>query len=261
MLFFCIYYNMGTVKLKKQRKIKKINIFLFSLILIFISVFLAFKYINNKGSKIIMNYAEMEAKKISGIIINDAIDKNITTDLELDKMFLITKEDSGEIKSIDFNSPHVNNFLTKATKAIQADLKKLESGDIESLNITDNSFERYDKEKLKKGIIYEVSSGVIFNNAFLSNIGPKIPVKLNLVGDVTSSVSTEVTNYGINNALIQVYVNLKVTELVIIPLYNKKVTIETKIPIALKMVTGSVPKYYVNGLNTDSSSIVVPVEE
>lgn len=246
------------MKLKKQRK--KLNLFLFSLILILMGVIFSFKYMNNKGSKIIMNYAEMEAKKISGIIINDAVDKNITADLDFDKMFLITKENNDEIRSIDFNSPHVNNFLTKATKAIQSDLKKIESGKIKELNLSENEFENYDKEKIKKGVIYEISSGVIFNNAFLANIGPKIPVKLNLVGDVTSNVSAEVTNYGINNALIQVYVNIKVTELIIIPLYNKKISIETKIPVALKMITGTVPKYYVNGLNKDMN-IVMPIEE
>lgn len=245
------------IKLKKPKR--KLNILLFSFVLIFLGIVFSFKYINSKGSKIIMNYAEMEAKKISGIIINEAIDKNITTDLELDKMFLITKEDSGEIKSIDFNSPHVNNFLTKATKAIQNDLKKLESGKVKELNISESDFENYDSKKLKKGIIYEISSGVIFNNAILANVGPKIPVKLNLVGDVTSTVSTEVTNYGINNALIQVYVNIKVTELIIIPLYNKKVSIETKIPIALKMITGTVPKYYVSGLN--KNMVVMPNDE
>lgn len=252
---------MKSIKLRKQIKVKKINIFLFSLVLIFIGVVFVFRYINDKGAKIIISYAEMEAKKISGIIINDAVDKNITSDLELDKMFKITKEESGEIQSIDFNSPHVNNFLTKATKAIQEDLKKVETGDIESLNLTNKTFDNYDKDKLKKGIIYEVSSGVIFNNAFLSNVGPKIPVRLNLIGDVTSNVSTDVTNYGINNALIQVYVNLKVTEQVMIPFYRKRVEIETKIPIALKMVTGSVPKYYMNGLNKNSPSVVVPTDE
>jgi len=252
---------MKTVRLKKQFKIKKINIFLFSILLIFIGVIFSFKYISTKGSKIIMNYAEMEAKKISSIIITDAVDKNITNDLELDKMFKITKEESGEIQSIDFNSPHINNFLTKATKAIQEDLKKVEAGDVESLKLSNNVFDKYDKEKLKKGVIYEVSSGVIFNNAFLANIGPKIPVRLSLIGDVTSSVSTDVTNYGINNALIQVYVNLKVTEQVMIPFFQNQIEIETKIPVALKMITGSVPKYYMKGLNENSPSVVVPTED
>jgi len=252
---------MKMARFKKRIKIKKINIFLLTLVLILIGIMVSFRYINTKGAPVIMRYAEMEAKKLSSIIINNAVDQNITSDLDLDKMFMITKEESGEIKTIDFNSPHVNNFLTKATKSIQTDLNKIETGQIESLKISNVSFEKYDKEKLKKGIIYEVSSGVIFRNAFLSNIGPKIPVKLNLIGDVTSSVSTEVTNYGINNALIQVYVNLKVTERIIIPFYSKDVDIETKIPIALKMVTGEVPKYYMNGLTENSPSVVVPTEE
>ena len=252
---------MRTVKLRKQIKVKKSTIFITVIVLILTCVILSFKFINDKGAKIIMNYAQMEAQKISSIVINDAVDKNITADLDINKLFVITKEDNGDIKSIDFNSPLVNKYLTTATKAIQEDLKKIESGDIESLHLSNNSLDKYDKSKLKKGIIYEVSSGVIFNNAFLANIGPKIPVKLNLIGDVTSRISTEVTDYGINNALIQVYVNLKVTEQVIIPFSKEKIDINTKIPVALKMVTGTVPKYYVNGLTKDSPALVVPSED
>ena len=208
-----------------------------------------------------MNYASMEAKKISSIVINDAVDKNITAEIETDKLFTITKENNGDIKSIDFNSALVNKFLTKATKAIQNDLKGIESGDLGSLNTSNNLLENYDEDKLKKGIICEVSSGVIFNNTFLANVGPKIPVKLNLIGDVTSTVSTDVTDYGINNALIQVYVNLKVSEQVIVPFYSKKIEIQTKVPVALKMISGSVPKYYMNGLSKETPSVVVPAEE
>jgi sporulation protein YunB len=247
------------VKLKKQFKIKKIHIFLLSLVFIIIAVGYCFKYINTKGTKAVMTYASMEAKKISSIVINEAVDKNITEEMDINKLFVITKENSGEIKSIDFNSALVNKFLTKATKAIQNDLKSIESGDIGSLNTSNTVLEDYDEDKLKKGIICEVSTGAIFGNTFLANIGPKIPVKLNLIGDVTSSVSTDVTDYGINNALIQVYVNLKVTEQVIIPFYSEKIEIETKVPVALKMVSGSVPKYYMNGEN--SESVVVPTEE
>ena len=67
-------------------------------------------------------------------------------------------------------------------------------------------------EKLKSGIIYQVPTGIIFNNGLLSNIGPKIPVKLSLIGDVTIDIKTTIKDYGINNAVIQVSINVKVTE-------------------------------------------------
>lgn len=251
---------MKTVRLKKPIKIKKSTIFIFVLFLIFICVGYFFSYLNTRGARTIMHYATMESKKISSIIINDAIDKNVTSDLDINELFIVDREDDN-IKSIDFNTLAVNKFLTKATKSIQDDLKLIENGDVEKLNISLKSLENYDKANLKQGIICEVRSGVIFNNVFLSNLGPKIPVKLSLIGNVTSKISTEVKNYGINNALIQVYIDLKVDEQVLIPFSKKNITIDTKIPIALKMITGIVPKYYVNGFSKDSQTLVVPADD
>ena len=68
------------------------------------------------------------------------------------------------------------------------------------------------------------SEAVIFPiNAFLSNLGPKILVKINLIGNVVSSVETKVRNYGINSALIEIYANIEVTEEVIIPFQKERI--------------------------------------
>ncbi|MCI9084538.1 MAG: sporulation protein YunB [Bacilli bacterium] len=255
---------MSKIKLKKQitfKPIKKSRLFLISVILIMIVVIILFRFINTKASPLIMNYAELEAKKLSSIIINKAISKHITEKVNSEDMFEITKDNTGEIKSIDFNTTLVNKFLTETTNSIQINLRNIEKGDIDALEFSDSVLTTYDKEDLEKGIIYEVSSGVIIGNPLLANVGPKIPVKINLVGDATSYVSTEVKNYGINSALIEVYVNLKISEKVMLPYYNKNITIETKAPVAFKIVTGTVPKYYSNGLTQQTPSIVVPTEE
>ena len=94
----------------------------------------------------------------------------------------------------------------------------------------------------------------------LSNIGPRIPVKISLLGDATGSVSSEVKNYGINNALIEVYVELAINEQVILPFYEDVIKVESKIPVAMKIVTGSVPDYYANGLNSATPALTIPYE-
>ena len=252
---------MKRIRLKKKLKIKKINILLLAIILILIGIVLIFNFVNKKLSTVIMDYATLEAQKLSSIIINKAVSKHITEQVEPDDLFRVTQDSNGEIKSIDFNSSTVNKFLTETTNSIQINLRNIEKGDVDALEFSDSILVDYDKEKLKKGIIYEISSGIIFNNSLLNNIGPKIPVKISLVGDATSSVSSEVTNYGINNALIEVYVNLEINEQVILPFYEDVIKVTSKVPVALKLVTGTVPKYYVSGLNESTPSLVVPYEE
>lgn len=148
----------------------------------------------------------------------------------------------------------VNNLLSSATKLVEQNLKYLENGNVEKLKLNNN----FDNKKLKKGIIYEMPFGVIFNNSILTNISPKIPVKLNLIGSITSQIDTKITNYGINNALIEVYINLELDLRVILPFVSDKTTVKTSVPVAIKLIQGSVPEYYSNGLS--SPSISIPIE-
>ena len=208
-----------------------------------------------------MEYATLEAQKLSSIIINKAISKHITEKVNSDELFEITKDSNGEIRSIDYNTAIINKFLTETTNSVQINLKKNEKGDIDALEFQDSVLVDYNKKKLEKGIIYEISSGILFGNPVLANIGPKIPVKISLLGDASSNITTEVKNYGINNAIIQVYVNLTINEKIILPYYSKSIKIETKAPVAIKIVTGNIPKYYANGLTQNSPSVVLPSED
>ena len=207
----------------------------------------------------IFKYGSLEAKKFSSIIINDAIDKYITNQIDIDNLFLITNDSSGEIKSIDFNTGLINKYLTNATKSIQKNLKYIEKGDIQKVEYKANLLDTYNEDDLKNGVIYYLNSGFIFNNPIFANFGSQIPIKIALTGEVVSNVSTELTNYGINNALIKVYVNITITEQVILPYFDKQIELETKVPVALKLVNGSVPSYYGN-LNTTTPSLTLPNE-
>ncbi len=244
---------MRRIRLKKRIKFKNSILII---ILLIISIFLAFKFINLKINPVLLDYANMEARKLASIIINDAINKNFK-DINIDELFIITKEEN-EIKAIDFNPIIVNQVLTNTTTLIQTNLKYLEQGKIELLNLNTDALIDYNTDKLRQGIIYEIPSGVIFGNSFLANIGPKIPVRFSLVGDIVSYVNTNVKDYGINNALIEVNIVLELSEQLILPFVTDKITINTTIPVALKLIQGTVPNYYLNGLQ-NSPAITLPI--
>ena len=244
---------MRRIRLKKRIKFKN-SILIIILLIIFI--FLSLRFINLKINPVLLDYANMEARKLASIIINDAINKNFK-DINIDELFIITKEEN-EIKAIDFNPIIVNQVLTNTTTLIQTNLKYLEQGKIELLNLNTDALIDYNTDKLRQGIIYEIPSGVIFGNSFLANIGPKIPVRFSLIGDIVSYVNTEVKDYGINNALIEVNIVLELSEQLILPFVTDKITIDTTIPVALKLIQGTVPNYYLNGLQ-NSPAITLPI--
>ena len=79
-------------------------------------------------------------------------------------------------------------------------------------------------------------------------IGPKIPIKLKMVGNVTSGITTEVEEYGINNSLITISMEVCVEIQVVLPLTTDYVSITNYIPLAIKLIQGKVPVYYGDGI-------------
>ena len=245
-------------KMKLKHKLKFSNIVVILVILISIGVMILFKIFNTKLKPVFLKIANSETKKIATLIINDSVGKQLTSDLTFDNLFNVIKDNNGNINSIDLNSIIVNKLLTTTTNTAILNLKYVEEGKVELLELSDNVTIGYDKDDLKKGIIYNIPTGVIFGNTILSNIGPKIPVKFSLIGSVTSNINTKITNYGINNALIEVYVDISVELEVILPLMTDNVLVTSSIPIAIKLVQGNIPEYFASNLSTPTLS--VPIE-
>lgn len=232
---------MKRIKLRR-RKHKKINKIILIIILIIVTLFIAFSYISNRVTPIIVSYAEKQAKKIASIVINQAVDEELTNSFNSDELFTTNDNET------DYNTAILSKLIMKVGINVRNYLKKLEMGELKDLGLSDNSFFEIDEDKLKNGVIYQVPSGIIFSNGFLSNLGPKIPVKLNFIGDITTEIVTDIKDYGINNAVIQISLNIIVNEQVILPFAYNQITVETNIPIAIKIIKGDIPNYYINGL-------------
>ena len=90
-------------------------------------------------------------------------------------------------------------------------------------------------------------------------IGPKIPVRLHYTGDVNSNITTKITSYGINNALIEIGVHLEVTVQVILPFSSSVKKLENDIPIAIKMIQGKIPSFYSGSILKNSDTFTLPI--
>jgi len=194
------------------------------------------------------------------LIINKAISEVINDDLKVDELLIIEKDNKNEIQTIDFNPIYVNTILTKITNRVQFNLKSVINGRIDKIDIINEDLGEYNLDKLSHGIIFEIPSGIIFNNTLLANLGPRIPVRFDLIGEVISNIGTKITNYGINNAMMEISVNIELNEQVILPFISKKITYVVNAPVAIKLIQGVVPNYYFNGLAKDSANVFIPIE-
>ena len=249
---------MKRVHLRSHKKMKISTKISITIILILISTCLLINYSGKKFLPVIMNQANIDCKKMAIVTIKNSLNDDVLKILD-DDMYNVIQNKDGEIQTIDFNPVIVNKFLSSTTSIVSNNLKKIEKGKINDISFINS--EEYNIKNLKNGVISEIPMGIISNNVLLSNIGPKIPVKLNLIGNVVSSVETTVKNYGINSALIEIYAKVEVTEEVIIPFQTERIKIVNNIPVAIKIINGKVPDYYSDGkLSTSSNILSIPIE-
>lgn len=238
--------------LRTKRKKNTLLIIIIITICIIASVSLFIKYYSTKAVPILKSYAQSEVKKLTILIINKSITKQLYN-IDTEEIFTVVYNDKGEITLIDFDSKASSKILSTITSLVELNLRAVEEGKIDMLELPDNSLSDYNMDLLEKGIIVNIPWGIVTGSNLLYNLGPKIPVRLSLVGDVSTGFNTEVVEYGINNALLKLMIDIKVDTKIILPIISDQITIDCSIPIAMKVVQGTIPNYYINGFNTRSN--------
>lgn len=235
---------MKRMYLKKKRKNNISGLITIIFVLIMIFVIYLLKIFNDKAIPQFMSYSMIETKKIVSSVIDSTVMEETYKNTDLDNLFVTTKDNDGNIRNIDFNPTYVNQILVNTYKSVQRSLMYLEKGNVEKLNLYNYNLSTYKNNKLKKGVIYELPSGIIFNNVILNNLFPKIPVKIDLIGNIFCRLDTDIKSYGINNALITVNVVVEVEIKILLPFISENTKIVESIPIIMKIVEGEIPSYY-----------------
>lgn len=238
------------LKTSSKHFFNKKDIYVITFILVLCFTFFLFHLLGKYISPILLDYAEMETTKLSTLIINKAVENQISNNFKPDDMIKTVTNKNGEIVSVDFDTNVVNQSLVSINNTISVNLKYLEEGKLDLLDIADvNNVYTY---KSDNNIIYQIPLGVITDMPIIADIGPKIPVKTNTIGSVISNVRTDLTPYGINNALVKIYIEVTVTEQVILPFVSKKINISLEVPVLVKIINGSIPNVYGGGYSVSS---------
>lgn len=192
------------------------------------------KVIENK----LRGYVEGEVSRVSKILIRNVLDASFINSLDLDNLYYIEKSDYGDVELIDFDAGKINSVLGVVNKRVISFFDSFERGEIDLL------YEAKLFERMKNGVMLEIPMGVILNNSILNNVGPKIPIKVMFNGDVESNVDTKIKQYGINNILLEIDVEIVVVESVVLPFSRSEVEILFDFPLVIEIISGKVPENY-----------------
>ena len=229
--------------MKKIRSIFILSLYLVTITII-IALFLIYYFHKQLGPGLI-KCAEDEINHLTSQIMNNCIKKYLeeTEDLNL---LTIERNNNNEIKRIRYDTKILNHTRTKIIDMLEIDLDNLVKGNLDKIDLNINKISNEYYERTNSGIIFTVSTGSITKNPLLSNLGPKIPLNLKSVGDATAEITTNIKEYGLNNALIEISIILKATLIIHMPFLSKEVTITNTIPLNLELIQGVLPNYYSN---------------
>ncbi len=190
-------------------------------------------WIINKGIQpTLMRFAESQTRKIAPMVISRAVKEQMPEVKDINEI-MITKPNGSGGTTTQFHTGMINRLLAETASIVRKNLMEVEQGNL--LALEEETEVEFDQVQTSEGdgIVYAVPLGQATNNALLGNLGPRIPVRFTPIGDVRSTVHTDVEPYGINNVFIVVSIHIEVNVQIIIPFATDIASVQQDVPVAM----------------------------
>ena len=225
----------------KSSKNIKINYTFLIAITIFILAMIMYFNISLKASPKLIDIASVKLNNYNNELIMKFITADVLTKNSLNDIIDLVKNNKDEIVAINYNMDLTYGILKNVSESLE-----------QGLNSNFSKYLNTESSNVENGIIMYYPLGIATDNVFINNLGPKVPVKISFLTSLVTGIKTDVSNYGINNVKMSIYVNVDVTNNIIVPLVSKSVTNHYEVLLASKIVMGSVPSYMGNILENKS---------
>ena len=236
---------------------KKVYVLFYILILSFFTA-LYLTSIAGKGlEQVIINYATVETERIANVILNDVT--FIDEDFLDEDLFEISRDNEGNIELINFDTKTTNKLLKEINDNAMKRLSAIEKGDTKDLELSD-SLKGTRLTFLDDGVVCDIPIGSLFHNGLIVNLTASIPIRFSFVGTVSSNIVTNVKEYGFNNALIEVGIEVTIKEKITMPHSTKSIPIKAKVNLTTQIIQGNIPDYYNGSFTTTSPTFATTIE-
>ena len=233
-------------------KLSKI-IFVTIILIVLFTFFLLSKFVHQLD-KSLVDISTNEITRVTYRFITDKLNQNIFNDQNLEDILILEKNDSGEILYVDFNLDQAYQVLNQVSLVLTNSFDELESGNV--------SVAYLDSELSHElgSMVLSIPIGNSFEHLYFYNLGPRIPVRINFIGSVLTNLKTKVTDYGFNNALVELFVYIEFKTQIMSPFEVEEVTLQYDAVIASMMIEGEVPQFYGGTIEKESSIFTKDIE-
>lgn len=198
-----------------KNKVKTRVLLIITIIMINFTIFI---YIFDKTvMPTVMAVADAEMRAKATEIVNKAIINEYSSQFNYDQVIRVDKDSEGNIVMLKADTLRMNKIACDVALESQNELMKLGTVGI------------------------KLPIGYITRNNILSYYGPNITIKMQPLGHVETKYSSEFESAGINQTRHKIYVKVKTTVRVIIPLKSNDIEVSNEVPIAETIIVGKTP--------------------
>lgn len=223
--------------------------FLFTCLFCAIATFLVLIYINYKLRPLILDIAETKITQYVNEAMSLAVHHTIYQNLSSANLLQFHYDDTGRVVSYNINLQLENELKSHMYRRVDTYLKLLEQGIIinESNILMSNPLDEIEENNFKQSkdeTIFTIPLGQALDLPLFQNLGPKIPIELEVTGFVNAELETRLTPLQINSMHIEPVVHLTVEIRTLVPFASKKAKLKQVIPIGSGGFIGDVPDMY-----------------
>ncbi|HEY8435856.1 MAG TPA: sporulation protein YunB [Haloplasmataceae bacterium] len=188
----------------------------------FLFLILSFFVTRAYFSDVVKNYSQNRARLHLSMLIHEAISQEVVPNIQVETLIRQKMNAEGYVTEVFIDVMQINRLMSRLTLIVQERLSASQSHTL------------------------AMPLGAMFGHPWFTSYGPKIPIKVEMMGNLKSDIVTRTRRYGINNTLMEVVIKTEARALVILPFQRDEVILETEIPLVIQLIHGQVPRFYYN---------------
>lgn len=219
-----IIQKFGSMEPKKSKKICKFCSIMVVMVMTFYTIL-------NAIEPILDTLVKDKAKSVATIICNEESTK-IITNYQYQDFITIHRDKDNNITMIQSNIVPINYIISDVGEKIQKRINEMTN------------------EKI------HINLGGFTGSRLLAGIGPNIPIKVSLVGNVETDLRSEFKSQGINQTIHRIYLQVDCKINVLTPYHTTEEKISNQVLIAENVIVGKIPEAYYNLEGLDKANAI-----
>ena len=220
------------VKKRGVNAIKGKILLFFTFLSLFFALFLI--YMNLLVTPLIVNTGKSQIKVFATKSMNYAVTEAINQKISYDDLVTTLTDGKGKIYMIEANTVKINNISNMIERVTLAHLNEISKTPL------------------------EIPIGAFTGIALFSGVGPPVRIDIFPYGEVGCKFLSQFISAGINQTQHKIYVQVKATINVVLPLKTFSVSMDNEVLICESVIIGEIPETYLKSSSLQDMMDLIP---